>query len=281
MPGWFDKAAIASPYMVMVIGGAVTACGFNLLLIPTGLLSGGVSGIAMIIGYLSGWQIAWLYFALNVPILYWGYRVLGTRFILLSIANVLSTSLFLQFIPVQSRIDDPLLAAVFGGAVVGIGTAISLRYGGSTGGVDIVATIISRHHDTAVGLWIIMLNTGIAALLGFLNSDWNAALYSMLSIYLTGKVIDIVHTPHRKVTAFIVTNHAQELAARLLSLPRGVTILKTRGAFTSEEKDLLMTVTTRIELAELRKIVRTVDPLAFVNVVQTVDVIGEFRRSSR
>lgn len=281
MPGWFDKAAGASPYIVMVLGGAITAVGFNLLLIPANLLSGGISGIAMIIGYLSSWNIAWLYFVLNVPILYWGYRMLGQRFILLSIANVLSTSLFLQLIPVRSWIDDPLLAAVFGGAVVGIGTAISLRYGGSTGGIDIVATIISRSRDTAVGLLIIILNTGIAALLGLLNRDWNAALYSMLSIYLTGKVIDIVHTPHRKVTAFIVTNRAQELAARLLSLPRGVTILKTHGAFTSEEKDLLMTVTTRIELAELRKIVRVVDPQAFVNVVQTVDVIGEFRRAAR
>jgi uncharacterized membrane-anchored protein YitT (DUF2179 family) len=281
MPGWLDKVSGAGSYMVMVVSGAITACGFNWLLIPANLLSGGVSGIAMIIGYVSGWPIAWLYFALNVPILYGGYRVLGQRFVLLSIANVISTSLFMEFIPVRPWVDDPLLAAVFGGVVVGIGTAISLRYGGSTGGIDIIASMISRYRETAVGLLIIVLNAGIAALLGILNQDWNAALYSLLSIYITGKVIDVIHTPHRKVTAFIVTNRTQELAERLLSMPRGVTILKTRGAFTSTEKDLLMTVTSRIELAELRKIVRTVDPSAFVNIVQTVDVIGEFRRTSR
>lgn len=279
MPKWLDKLAGAGPYIVMVLGGAAVALGFNLLLIPVKLLSSGVSGISMILGYVSGWNIAWLYFALNVPILYWGYRVLGRRFIVLSIVNVLSTSLFLQLIPEYSWTDDRLLASVFGGLLVGIGSAGALRYGGSSGGVDVIASIISRSRDVAVGFLVVLLNTGIVAALGLLKNDWNAALYSMLSIYLTGKVIDIVHTPHRKVTAFIVTNRANELAARLLSLPRGVTILKTRGAFTSEERDMLMTVTTRFELAELRKIIRGIDPKAFVNVVQTVDVIGEFRRS--
>lgn len=269
------------PFLMMMIGGAVTAAGFNLFLIPVQLLSGGVSGIAMIIGYVAGWNISWLYFALNIPILYWGFRVLGRRFIVLSIVCVLSTSLFLQVIPVLPLTDDRVLAAVFGGLAVGVGSAFALRWGGSTGGVDIAASVISRYRDTAAGIPIIILNTGIVAALALINRDWNAALYSMLSIYLTGKVIDLLHTPHRKVTAFIITNRPGELASKLLSLPRGVTVLKTRGAFTSEERDLLMTVTSLFELAELRKIVRSVDPKAFVNIVQTIDVIGEFRRSPR
>lgn len=275
-----DKMAGIGPYMMMLLGGAAVAVGFNLLLIPAELLSSGVSGIAMIAGYMSGWNIAWLYFALNLPILLWGYRVLGRKFIFLSIVSVLATALFLQLLPERAWIDDRLLASVFGGVLVGIGSAVSLRFGGSTGGVDIVASIISRYRDVAVGLLVVALNTLIVAALGFLKGDWNAALYSMLSIYLTGKVIDWVHTPHRKVTAFIVTNRTDELAARLLSMPRGVTIIKTRGAFTREERDMLMTVTSRFELAELRKIVRGLDPKAFVNVVQTIDVIGEFRRGS-
>jgi uncharacterized membrane-anchored protein YitT (DUF2179 family) len=278
MPKYLDRIAGIGPYIVMLLGGAAIAVGFNLLLIPVKLLSSGVSGIAMILGYVSGWNIAWLYFALNVPILFWGYRILGKRFIVLSVVSVLSTALFLQMIPEYRWTDDPLLAAVFGGVLVGIGSAVSLRYGGSTGGLDIVASIISRYRDVAVGFLVVLLNTGIVAALGFLKSDWNSALYSMLSIYLTGKVIDLVHTPHRKITFFIVTNRSQELAARLLSMPRGVTILKTRGAFTSAERDLLMTVTTRFEMAELRKIIQGIDPKAFVNIVQTVEVIGEFRR---
>ncbi|TJY41595.1 YitT family protein [Cohnella pontilimi] len=264
--------------MMMVLGGAAAAVGFNLLLIPVKLLSSGVSGVAMIIGYLSGLSIGWLYFALNLPILLWGYRVLGRRFIMLSIVNVLATTMFLQLLPERPFTDDRLLAAVFGGVLVGLASAVCLRSGGSTGGLDIVASIISRYRDLPVGLLVVLLNTVIVAALGIVKKDWNAALYSMLSIYLSGKVIDLVHTPHHKVTAFIVTNHTPELVSQLLTLPRGVTILRTRGAFTSEEKDMLMTVTTRFELAELRKMVRGVDPKAFVNVVQTIDVIGEFRR---
>jgi len=270
-----------SSYMIMILGGAIAAAGFNLLLIPDNLLSSGVSGISMMIGYASGLHIAWIYFVLNAPILYWGFRVLGKRFVILSIVNVLSTTLFLQLVPVYPWSEDRMLSAVFGGVIVGIGSAICLRYGGSTGGIDIVASIISLTRDMPIGLLVILFNTGIVAGLGFLLQDWNAALYSMLSIYLTGKVIDVVHTPHRKVTAFIVTNHTQQLAARLLALPRGVTILKTRGAFTQEERELLMTVTTRFELAELRKMIKDIDPRAFVNVVQTIDVIGEFRRRAR
>ncbi|WP_372663892.1 YitT family protein [Cohnella sp.] len=272
------RFAIIGPVFLMIISAAVVACGFQLLLIPEKLLSSGTSGVAMVIGYVSGWGISWLYFALNVPILLWGYRILGKRFIMLSMVTVLSTALFLQIIPRIELTDDRLLAAVFGGVLVGIGASVSLRYGGSSGGFDIIASIISRYRDLPIGILTVVLNTLVVAALGFLQNDWNAALYSMLSIYLTGRLIDSVYTPHHKITLFIVTNNTQELASRLLQLPRGVTIIKTRGAFTSEERDMLMTVTTRYELAELRKMITEVDSKAFVNIVQTIDVIGEFRR---
>lgn len=272
------RNAIIGPVFLMIISAAVVACGFQLLLIPEKLLSSGTSGVAMVIGYVSGWSISWLYFALNVPILLWGYRILGKRFIILSMVTVLSTAFFLQVIPRIELTDDRLLAAVFGGVLVGIGASISLKYGGSSGGFDIIASIISRYRDLPIGILTVLLNTLVVAALGLLQNDWNAALYSMLSIYLTGRLIDVVYTPHHKITLFIVTNNTQELASRLLQLPRGVTIIKTRGAFTSEERDMLMTVTTRYELAELRKMINEVDSRAFVNIIQTIDVIGEFRR---
>ncbi|XID93666.1 YitT family protein [Paenibacillaceae bacterium WGS1546] len=272
------RSALIGPVVLMILSAAAVGCGFRLLLIPEKLLSSGVSGVAMVVGYLSGWNIGWLYFALNIPILLWGYFELGRRFIVLSVVTVLATSFFLQAIPLIDMTDDRLLASVFGGVLVGLGTAAALRFGGSSGGFDIIASIISRYRNLPIGILIILLNTLVVAALGVLENDWDAALYSMLSIYLTGKVIDAVHTPHHRVTAFIVTNRTQELASRLLKLPRGVTIIRTRGAFTSEERDMLMTVATRFELAELRKMVKEVDAGAFVNVVQTIDIIGDFRR---
>ena len=100
----------------------------------------------------------------------------------------------------------------------------------------------------------------------------------MLSIYISGKIVDSIHLRHIKVTAFIVTCETERMTEQLLKRPRGITIVKTRGAFSHEEKDMLMTVTTRYELADLRKIIREVDPKAFVNIVETVGVIGEFRK---
>jgi len=114
--------------------------------------------------------------------------------------------------------------------------------------------------------------------MGYLEGNWDLALASMVSIYITGKVVDLIHISHIKVTLFIITDKTEALLERLLTLPRGVTLMKTQGAFSHKEKDMLMTVTTRYELAELREIIKQTDPAAFVNIVETVGVMGAFRR---
>ncbi len=266
-------------YVVIVIGAALVAAGFNLFLIPHQLLSGGVSGISMLVGYYSDWNIGILYFLFNFPIMLWGWLIIGRRFIILSILSVTVTSWFMQIISVEQFIQDPVLGSVFGGVLVGIGTGITLRVGGSTGGFDIIGSIVTRRRDFPLGTVIFILNGFVIIILGFLD-NWDSALYSMLAIYIAGKIVDNIHIRHVKVTAFIVTNETQKLLEQLLLLPRGVTIIKTQGAYSHTEKDMLMTVTTRYELAELRKIIRDVDQKAFVNIVETVGVFGEFTRKS-
>ena len=136
---------------------------------------------------------------------------------------------------------------------------------------------MTKHRDFPLGSTLFALNGVVILALGYLD-NWDAALYSMLSIYVSSKLVDTIHIRHFKVTAFIITQETDRLLELLLKRPRGVTIVKTRGAFSDEEKDMLMTVTTRYELADLRKIVREADPKAFVNIVETVGVIGEFRK---
>ncbi|GIQ68200.1 YitT family protein [Xylanibacillus composti] len=266
------------PSFIMILGAAILACGFNLFLIPHQMLSGGVSGVSMIIGYWSGFDIAILYFILNLPLLIWGWFVIGKLFIFYSILSVLFTSWFLEWIPVRAVAEDLLLSAVFGGVIVGIGTGISLRFGGSTGGFDILGSILTRQRDFPLGTLLSGLNGIVVIALGYMF-NWNDALASMLSIYVGGKVVDTIHIRHVKVTAFIITTCKDAILAKLLQKPRGVTVVHTRGAFSHTEKDMLMTVTTRYELAELRRIIRETDPKAFVNVVPTVGVLGEFRRT--
>lgn len=271
--------AFASTLLVL-LGSVLIAAAFNLFLIPHELLSGGLSGIAMMVGYITGTNIGWLYLILNIPVLAWGWFMLGRRFIWLSIINVAGSTLAMQLLPTRSITDDIVLGAVFGGIILGFGTGLSLRYGGSSGGFDIIASIVSKRRDLPVGMIIFILNGLVIILLVLFKNNWNLALYSLLSIYTAGKVVDIIHVKHVKITAFIITNRKEEMLERLLKHRRGVTVIQTRGAYSNEERDMLMTVRTKYELADLRKMILQIDPKAFVTIVETVGIIGDFHRSN-
>ncbi|WMT39437.1 YitT family protein [Paenibacillus sp. D2_2] len=265
-------------YVIILIGAAFIASGFNLFLVPQHLLSGGVSGLAMLTGYFTPFSINTMYLAYNVPLLIIGLFLLGRRFIGLSILSVVGVTIMMAFIPERALASDTLLAAVFGGVLVGFGAGISFRVGGSSGGFDILGSVITRYRDFPVGSIIVVLNGVVILAMGYLNGDWNSALASMVSIYLTGKVVDMIHVSHNKVTLFIVTDKTEELLEQLLARPRGVTKIKTEGAFSHKEKDMLMTVTTMYELTELKEIIKQTDPAAFVNIVETTGIMGSFRR---
>ncbi len=265
---------------VMTLGSLLVASGFNFFLIPHQLLSGGLSGISMMIGYLTGGNIGWLYLLLNLPVLLWGWFKLGKRFVAFSLYSVLAATLFLQVLPVVQTAGDILLSAVFGGIIVGFGSGLAMRRGGSSGGFDVVASIITQRRDLPLGMILFLLNAAVIGLLVVFTRNWDLALYSLVAIFSSGKTVDLIHVRHIKVTAFIVTTKTEELLGKLLPHPRGITIIKTKGAYSSTDKDMLMTVRTRYELNELCKEVRAVDPHAFINVVETVGVIGDFKRQS-
>ncbi|WP_445671803.1 YitT family protein [Paenibacillus sp. FSL R5-0378] len=266
-------------YVVVVLGAAFIACGFNLFLVPLHLLSGGVSGLSMLVNYFTPISLSVLYFVFNIPMLVAGWFQLGKRFIILSILSVVATTWLIAVVPETSLVSDTLLAAVFGGVLVGIGAGISFRAGGSSGGFDIIGSIVTRYRDFPIGNILVSMNGVVILAAGYLQNNWNLALASIVSIFVTGKVVDMIHVSHFKVTVYIITNETDALLQQLLERPRGVTKIKTQGAFSNVEKDMLMTVTTRYELAELKRIIKQTDPKAFVNIVETVGVMGSFRRS--
>ncbi|CAM3416682.1 YitT family protein [Saccharibacillus brassicae] len=264
----------------IVIGALLISAGFNLFLIPHQLLSGGVSGLSMLTGYFTPISIGVLYFVYNIPMLVAGWFLLGRRFILLSIVSVAAVTIMVALIPEKMVANDPILSSVFGGVLVGIGAGISFRVGGSSGGFDILGSIVTRYRDFPVGNILVALNGLVILLMGYLQNDWNLALLSMVSIYITGKVVDMIHISHIKVTLFIITDDTEALLERLLQIERGVTRIQAEGAFSHTKKDMLMTVTTMYELAELKRVIKEADPRAFVNIVETVGVMGSFRKRS-
>ncbi|MGZ4160907.1 MAG: YitT family protein, partial [Neobacillus sp.] len=181
-------------------------------------------------------------------------------------------------IPIKEISHDILLNAVFGGVIQAAGVGITLKWGASTGGLDIIAMVLSRMKDKPVGTYLFLLNGIIIATAGFLYG-WEKALYTLVTLYTSTRVIDAIHTRHAKLTALIITKKADELKKAIhAKLVRGITMIPAKGAFSNETREMMMIVITRYELFDLERIIKEVDPNAFTNIIQTTGVYGFFRR---
>ncbi|KOS69209.1 hypothetical protein AEA09_12055 [Lysinibacillus contaminans] len=264
--------------VIVTFGSILIGFAYNFLLIPHEILSSGLSGIAIMLGLVTPVNTGVLNFLLNLPLLILGVMKLGKRFIGYTILSVVVVSVSLYIIPVYKMTNEPLLASIFGGVIAGVGVGIIFRASGSSGGFDIVAMLLNKKRDLPLGALISGMNAVVVLISGFIFS-WDAALYTLVSIYATGKVIDTIHTSHIKLTLMIVTSKGEEVKKKLLgSLYRGVTIMDAEGAYTGEKRKVLFTVITRYQLGEVKDMIKEVDSTAFVNITQTTEVIGMFDR---
>ncbi|RYL95622.1 YitT family protein [Sporolactobacillus sp. THM7-4] len=268
---------------MVVIGAFLNALSLNLFLIPARVLAGGVTGMAQLISALLEpanvhVSTGLLLLLLNIPVACIGWLKVGHRFTLYSLTSVVLTTLFMSVIPLKPLTNDILLDAVFGGVVQATGVGLTLKFGASTGGMDIIAMILSRAKDRPIGVYMFSLNAFIILSAGFLFG-WRRALYTLLQLYVSTRVIDAIHTRYVKLTAWIVTNKGQAVQQAIYkSLERGITRIPAKGGFTNQDKELLMIVITRYELYALKRVIRITDPQAFTNVVETTDVFGLFRK---
>ncbi|MCU9612455.1 YitT family protein [Caldibacillus lycopersici] len=271
--------------LVVIVGSILFAASMNLFLIPANVYSSGFSGLSQLLARIFSdflhidISVGIFLFLLNIPVTILGWVKIGKSFTLYSFLSVIITSVFLNIIPIYSLSHDILLNAVFGGVIGAIGVGMTLRYGASTGGLDIIALVLSRKMDQPVGKYTMMLNSIIILSAGYLFG-WEKALYTLVVLFSSSKVIDIIHTQSQKLTAMIVTKNTSDLKKEILKqLTRGVTIVPARGAYSEEGKELLITVISRYELFELKRIIKEIDPKAFTNILQTESVIGVFRKS--
>jgi uncharacterized membrane-anchored protein YitT (DUF2179 family) len=271
-------------FVVVVVGGILNAAALNFFLIPAKVLSSGFTGVAQLISLLvqqyTGFPLGTgiVLFLLNVPVTYLAWMRLGRRFTIYSSLSILVMTLVLMVLPVYKLTDNLLLNAVFGGVISAIGVGITLKYGASTGGMDIIAMVLSRMKDRPIGLYYFGLNGLIVLSAGFFFG-WEKALYTLVTLYVSSRVIDAIHTRYMKLTAMIVTDKGKEVSQAIHErLVRGITRLPAKGAFTDKEKEILLIVLTRYELYALKNIIQEVDPKAFTNIVETTAVIGAFRK---
>lgn len=270
--------------VIVLVGALLNAIGFNLFLIPANVYAGGFAGVAQLLSRVLTEatpltvSTGFLLLLLNIPVTILGWLKVGKSFTVYSFISVASMSLFLELIPVRHISNDILLNAVFGGVISAVGVGITLKWGASTGGLDIIAMILSRMKDKPVGTYFFALNSIITLTAGYLFG-WEKALYTMVNLYASTRVIDAIHTRAQKLTALIVSKNAPELKKAIQTkLVRGITSINAKGAFTNEDKEILMIVITRYELFDLERIIRQTDPQAFTNIVPTTGVIGFFRK---
>ncbi len=263
---------------IIFLASILLGVAYNVFLIPHNILSGGVAGLALMLGIITKINSGILIFALNIPIFILGYIYLGKRFILYSTFSVTVTSISMQIIPLESIVQDSLLASIFGGVIAGISIGLVFKVGGSTGGFDIIGMIITKKRDLSMGNFFFTLNASIIFVAGFLFG-WDMALYTLLSIYATSRVIDSIHTQHVKLTIMIISAKGDEIRDQLLAkLYRGITILDGEGAYSKEHRKVLISVITRYELPEVKAIIKATDSKAFVNITETAEVMGFFVR---
>lgn len=265
--------------LIVILGSLVVAFAFNFFLVPYGILSSGISGIAILIGLITPFNIGLMNLLLNIPLLILGYYKLGKTITINTLICVLSLSIFLYFLPAVPLTDNILLSCIFGGIIGGFGIGMILKSSGTSGGLDIIAIILSRTSNMSIGLLLTGMN-GIIVLISGASFNWNIALYTLLSIYLTGKVIDTIHTDHVKVTMQIVTSKGECIRKDLLdSIYRGITIMDGHGGYSQEKKQIIMMVVTRYETSQIKNIVRSHDENAFINIFETVEVDGFFAKN--
>lgn len=262
-------------YVFLLIGAVIAAAGLELFLIPNNIIDGGIVGVSIIVSYLTTVPLGIFTFILNVPFLVIGYRQIGKEFVAASLFSILAFSLAVSLLgEVGALTKDVFLATAFGGIILGIGVGIILRLGGSLDGTEIVAILLNKKTELSVGQIVMLFNVVIFSCAA-LVLGWDRALYSMLAYFVAHKVIDLVIQGFDEAKAvFIVSDISDEIANAITEgLGRGVTFLNGRGGYSKDDKTIIYSVVTRLEIAKLRSIVKEMDPEAFLAIHDVADVM--------
>lgn len=265
----------------ILIGAAIFSFGFVHFNMQNQLGEGGFSGITLILYFTLGWDPALMNIVLNIPMFILGWRLLGRRAFVYTVIGTLSVSLFIklfQIYEVQLHLQDDLfLVSLFAGVFLGIGLGIVFRFGGTTGGVDIIARLVQKYFGWSMGKTMFTFDFFVILLSWITFLDARSMMYTLVAVYVCGRVIDFVQDgAYSAKGAFIISAKPDEIADFITQkMMRGVTVFDGHGHFTKEHRDVLYCVVARNELVRLKSIVHAIDPHAFISIIDVRDVSGE------
>lgn len=271
----------------VIVGSAMFALGFDLFLEYHGLNAGGITGLSMIIVKLTGFGTVGLLTALiNLPLFTIGGIKIGKEFFVLSLFGMVASSGLIDvFNLLPKPALDPLVSALYGGVVCGLGLGIVFSTGGSTGGSDIIVRLLKlRWQNVPIGVINMCFDGTVAVLTGVVFMDIQNALYSGIAIFVCGKIIDaVVYSFDYSKVALIISPHHEEIARVIAEkLDRGATYLNGEGSYTKAEKKVVLTAVKRQQVTDLKRLVVEIDPDAFIIVQDAHQVLGDgFARYSK
>lgn len=268
-------------YALITIGAAIGAVGFQFFMFPNAIVSGGLIGIAQIVNRLTGLPVGAFSIVLNVPLFIIAWKQFGLGFIISSFAGTVLYSMFIDAAAMTNIVatTDPMLASIIGGVIKGLGLGTIYYVGATTGGVDIVARFL-RHRFPYInfGTLILLMDAVIIAAYAWIFKIYESAMYSLICMFVMSRAVDLVlYGLDNSNICYIVSEHTDDIVSEITlgQLHRGVTLLHAEGAYSHEEKQVIMCVIKRPQIAAIRRMVRAIDPKAFMVVTDAKNVFGK------
>ncbi|WP_430540048.1 YitT family protein [Neobacillus drentensis] len=270
------KKKIFQRILLITLGAILMGVGLEIFLVPNKVIDGGITGISIMLSYMTGWKLGIFLFLFNIPFIFLGYKQIGKTFALSTLYGIVILSITTTILhPVPAFTQDILLATVFGGILLGAGVGLVIRYGGSLDGTEILAILFNNKLPFSVGEIIMFFNLFILGSAGFVFS-WDRAMYSLIAYFVAYKTIDITITGlDESKSVWIISDNASQIGDAIMNrLGRGVTYLNGEGAYSGDHKKVIFCVINRLEEAKLKEIVTENDDSAFLAVADIAEVRG-------
>lgn len=276
-------------YALIIVGAFILAAGFVLFIDPHRIAPGGVYGIGIVIHHLTKGMFAWapeglpigtIGLILNIPLTIIGIKILGPKFGVKTVIGFILSSVFIDLLHIilgyEPLVDDMLLSSIFGGVLIGFGLGLIFKTKATSGGSDIIAMIIAKYTKLPLGQLMIYVDSAIVLFAVVAFKDWKIPLYSWIVIYITGKVIDMtMEGVSYDKTLFIVSDKYDEIRDKIINdLERGGTMIKAEGMYQGQEKKIIFTNVSRREVYILRDFIHSIDPNAFITVIDASEILG-------
>lgn len=269
---------------LVILGALLYGFGFNYFIVANNLAEGGVSGLALLFFYATGFPVAYFIVLVNIPLLFIGWYLWGFSFVGKSILGVAATAAAIELCgSLLLPVDNLLLPALYGGLLTGAGLGIIIRNGATTGGTDIIGRMLNQFFGISMGRFYLLFDLCVLILTALIHG-LEIALYSLVTVYVASKIVDLVIDGlDAAKQAIIISPHTDEIIGFITrDLGRGVTILNGRGGYYGTEKDVILCVVGRNQIFRLRKGISAIDPEAFMILSNAYEIYGcGFRENKR